>query len=195
LKGNILNSAYSAVKLSLMPTLDDVYRKFGFASEAAQLLETELGTMLLHLNAVDEGLLSTPNPERATAIYETINRSTLGQIIQKLKSNGQSIDGLDELANLLSDALVERNRLSHSFYRQHNLRRNSEEGRALMMADLDSIHTKLLDAYKAVMLFSGIDLDDPTAMVDALKFIGLVQLIFSPRKSDESKVAIDHLPI
>lgn len=178
-----------------MPTLDDVYRKFGFASEAAQLLETELGTMLLHLNAVDEGLLSTPNPERATAIYETINRSTLGQIIQKLKSNGQSIDGLDELANLLSDALVERNRLSHSFYRQHNLRRNSEEGRALMMADLDSIHTKLLDAYKAVMLFSGIDLDDPTAMVDALKFIGLVQLIFSPRKSDESKVAIDHLPI
>ena len=27
-----------------MPTLDDVYRKFGEASEAAQLLETELGT-------------------------------------------------------------------------------------------------------------------------------------------------------
>ena len=35
-----------------MPTLDDVYRKFGEASEAAQLLETELGTMLLTVGAV-----------------------------------------------------------------------------------------------------------------------------------------------
>jgi hypothetical protein len=180
-----------------LPTLDDVYRKFGEASEAAQLLETELGTMLLHFNVVDEGLLSTPNPERATAIYKTINRSTLGQVIKKLKSNAQSIDGLDGLENLLSDALVERNRLSHSFYRQHNLRRNSEEGRVLMMDDLDSIHTKLLDAYKAVMLLSGFDLDKPTAMIDALKLIGLVKLIFLPIpiKSDESKAHIDHLPL
>ena len=151
--------------------------------------------MLLHLNIVDEGLLSTPNPERATAIYKTINRSTLGQVIKKLKSNAQSIDGLDGLENLLSDALVERNRLSHSFYRQHNLRRNSGEGRALMMADLDSIHTKLLDAYKAVMLLSGIDLDNPTAMIDALKLIGLVKMIFLPIKSVERKAFIDHLPI
>jgi hypothetical protein len=27
-----------------MPSLDDVYRKFGEAAEAAQLVETELGT-------------------------------------------------------------------------------------------------------------------------------------------------------
>ena len=30
-----------------MPNLDDVYRKFGETSEAAQLLETELGNILL----------------------------------------------------------------------------------------------------------------------------------------------------
>jgi hypothetical protein len=30
-----------------MLTLDDVYSKFGEAAEAAQLLETELGNMLL----------------------------------------------------------------------------------------------------------------------------------------------------
>jgi hypothetical protein len=64
-----------------------------------------------------------------------------------------------------------------------------------MMADLDSIHTKLLDAYKAVMLLSGIDLDNPTAMIDALKLIGLVKMIFLPIKSDERKALIDHLPI
>jgi hypothetical protein len=64
-----------------------------------------------------------------------------------------------------------------------------------MMDDLDSIHTKLLDAYKAVMLLSGIDLDNPTAMIDALKLIGLVKMIFLPIKSDERKALIDHLPI
>lgn len=30
-----------------MPGLDDIYRKFGEAAEAAQLLETELGNMLV----------------------------------------------------------------------------------------------------------------------------------------------------
>jgi hypothetical protein len=35
---------------------------------------------------------------------------------------------------------------------QHNFRRNSEEGRARMLDDLESIHDTLLHAYKAVML-------------------------------------------
>ena len=30
-----------------MPTLDEVYRKFGEASEAAQLVETDLGNLFL----------------------------------------------------------------------------------------------------------------------------------------------------
>jgi hypothetical protein len=41
-----------------MPTLDELYAKFGQVSEAAQLLETDLGTMLLFLEAVDEGMIS-----------------------------------------------------------------------------------------------------------------------------------------
>jgi hypothetical protein len=36
------------------PTPDDFYRKFGEASEAAQLLETDLGTMLLFLEGADK---------------------------------------------------------------------------------------------------------------------------------------------
>ena len=35
-----------------MPTLDDVYRKFGETAEAAQLLETELGTALMVVGAL-----------------------------------------------------------------------------------------------------------------------------------------------
>lgn len=139
-----------------MPTLDDVYRKFGETAEAAQLLETQLGTMLLLTRSAEERLFTEPNPERASDIYDTINRQTLGQL---LKGLGRTTQSLDALESLLSKALQERNRLFHSFYRHHNFRRNSDEGRALMLKDIESIHDTLLRAYKAVTLLSGVDLD------------------------------------
>jgi hypothetical protein len=139
-----------------MPTLDDVYRKFGEAAEAAQLIETELGTLLLWFRGVEEGLLTKANPESATNLLETINRHTLGQLIKRLNSTTLSLEKLD---SLLTSARDERNRLLHSFYRQHNFRRTSDEGRALMLNDLESIHDTLLHAYKAVMLLSGVDLE------------------------------------
>ena len=144
-----------------MPTLDDVYRKFGEAAEAAQLLETQLGNMLLLSRGAEHGLFTEPNAELASNLYSTINRRTLGQLIKDMDSTPQSLDTLE---SLLSNALQERNRFFHSFYRHHNFRRNSEEGRALMLNDLESIHDALLRAYKAVMLLSGVDLD---ALVDS----------------------------
>ena len=138
-----------------MPTLDDVYRKFGEVAEAAQLLETELGNMLLITTGVAEGLLTNPNPKQASDLLDGINRNTLGQLLMRLNRT-QSLDKLDVL---LSGALEERNRLSHSFYRQHNVRRNSDEGRTQMLEDLESIHDTLIAAYKAVMLLNGTDLE------------------------------------
>ena len=139
-----------------MPTLDDVYGKFGFAAEAAQLLETELGTLLIVIDAIDEGLLETPNPTRAAELFDAINSHTLGRLLKRLKTKDKA---LNELEPLLSKALDERNRLFHSFYRQHNFRRNTDEGRDFMLEDLRSIHELLIEAYKAVMLLSGTDLD------------------------------------
>lgn len=139
-----------------MPTLDDVYRKFGEAAEAAQLLETELGTILFALHAFDEDLLSVPDPRRAAELLGEVDSSTIGRLLKQLRASAHLSD---ELASLLAEALDQRNRLSHSFYRQHNFRRNSEEGRGLMLADLESIHESIIKAYKAVMLLSGTDLD------------------------------------
>ena len=139
-----------------MPTLDDVYRKFGETSEAAQLLETELGTLLLVHRCIDAGLLENPDPSRATPIYDQISKQTLGRLIQSLGKVGASTVGLEQL---LSDARVSRNRLAHSFYLKHNLRRNSDDGREVMLSDLEAIHKNLLDAYKAVLLLAGVDLE------------------------------------
>ena len=139
-----------------MPNLDDVYRKFGETSEAAQLLETELGTMLLMIGCTEADLFENPDSERATEIYKQINRHTLGQLIRKLDNKTTSIAHLEDL---LTEALQVRNHLAHSFYLRHNLRRNSDDGRAVMMKDLEAMHDKLLEAYKAVMLLSGVALD------------------------------------
>ena len=144
-----------------MPTLDDVYRKFGEAAEAAQLFETELGNILFLTSAVEGGLLDQPNRQRASDLLEKTNRHTLGQLLKSLNGKTESLDTVEPL---LLNALEERNRLSHSFYRQHNFRRSSNEGRALMMKDLESIHNTLLDAYKAVTQLSGVDLDAPVEM-------------------------------
>lgn len=139
-----------------MPTLNDVYLKFGEVSEAAQLFETELGNILIKIGIVEKNLLVDTNPQRASELIKHINRQTLGQLLKKLH---RSIDSARHLKALLLRALAERNRLAHSFYRQHNFRRNSNEGRTLMLNDLESIHSTLLEAYKAVMLLSGVDLD------------------------------------
>jgi hypothetical protein len=140
----------------MVSSRDEVYRKFGETAEAAQLLETELGTLLLAQEAAREDLFVNENPERAAELLSQINAHTLGKLLKLLKPN---ITSIDELEALLLKALAERNRLSHSFYRQHNVRINSEEGRALMLQDLESVHVTVWDAYKAVMLVSGIDLD------------------------------------
>jgi hypothetical protein len=117
--------------------------------------------MLLLSRGEDQRLFIEPNAKIAADLHNTINRSTLGQLIKGLKNTTQSVD---ELETLLSSALQERNRLFHSFYRQHNFRRNSEEGRALMLNDLELMHDKLLCAYKAIVLLDGVDLQ---ALVDA----------------------------
>lgn len=152
-----------------MAKLDEVYRKFGEVSEAAQLLETELGNLLLRYELIDADLLGHPNPDRATTIYDQVNKRTLGQLIRSLGPIGDSVEGLEQL---LSDALSSRNRLTHSFFLQHNFRRNFDDGRDVMLGDLEAIHDDLLEAYKAILLLSGVDIEKLIEMGDTTLPIG-----------------------
>ena len=140
-----------------MPTLSDVYSKFGDAAEAAQLLETELGNLLLSAAVEAHGFRRKQNKALARKILGDIDRKTLGQLIQALTKASQPDE---KLQGTLMLALSERNRLNHLFYRQHNLRRNSEEGRMLMLADLQVIHEHLLEAYAAVLPLASIEVSE-----------------------------------
>jgi hypothetical protein len=211
-----------------MATLNEVYQKFGEVSKAAQLLETELGTLLLFLQGAEHDLFTGDKRELATEIYNKLNKSTLGQILKQLgnadrgevskaaqflettadsvllglrgseealgagakrvfaaemrnKTNkstpGQAPKQLGEsgfpgsLDVLLANALAERNRLFHSFYREHNFRRNSNDGRAKMIEDLQRMHETILEAYKAVLDLSGFDLDELSEMPSPTKHV------------------------
>ncbi|WP_111640278.1 hypothetical protein [Marinimicrobium alkaliphilum] len=161
-----------------MPTVEDVYCKFGFVAEAAQLLDTELGTLLIYEEAVSADLIDAPNSEIANSMYRKIDRYTLGRLIKNAKNK---VASLDKLEDLLAAALTERNRLSHSFYREHNFRLGAEadDGRAIMLEDLDRMHEVILDAYKAAMLLSGIDLeklDEAPEEYRAIEMLGHVKI-------------------
>lgn len=139
-----------------MTSLDDVYRKFGETAEAAQLLETELGNILLLIEGTEKGLIEHEDKELARNILKKIERSTLGGL---LKSVEKKIGGAKVTSSIFEKALKERNRLAHSFYREHNFRRNTSEGCQIMLQDLEKMHETILDAYKVTLALSGIDIE------------------------------------
>ncbi len=136
-------------------SLDDIYRKFGEVAEAAQLLELELGTFLLGIHGAESKLYLLENQDQAIEIHDFINKSTLGQVLKRI---GRKTDA-EAVERLFAKALAERNRLSHSFYRHHNFRRNSSEGRRIMLDDLEAMHETILDAWKVAAALSGTDLE------------------------------------
>jgi len=143
-----------------------MYRQFGLASEAAQLLETELGTILLEIKASQNNLFLSPDPEIAKKILDAINRKTLGQSITDLDAN---IGSEYDVRDLFSKALEERNRLTHHFFREHNIRILSAEGCAIMLQDLKGIHEVIFRAYKVALKLSGIDLNKECETLKNLK--------------------------
>jgi hypothetical protein len=172
-----------------MPTLDDVYRKFGEVSEAAQIVETDLGTMLHIFAVADEQLISetleVTDTKRVRELLNRVNRQTLGQLVKNTKRH---TDALDQLEPMLTFAVETRNRLAHHFYRQHNFRKNTDAGRAIMMQDLEEMHEVLLQAMKALSLLSGIDLD---ALVEQMQNSPATE----KSEEDPNDKLVFHLPI
>jgi hypothetical protein len=138
-----------------MVSLDDIYRKFGECAYVGQLLETEIGNILLVIHhAVESDLFVLEKREEAAEIYARINKSALGQVLGKI---GEITS--EDMPLVFANAWAERNRLSHSFFRRNNFRRNSAGGRKVMLADLESIHGTLLVAYSVALALSGTDLN------------------------------------
>ena len=128
-----------------MATEEELYAKFGRTAEAAQLFETDLGTILLAIEGLENGWLVTPDANAAKVALQSIEAQTLGNLLKRLRGKVEVNDHLEEI---FSSALMERNSLNHGWFENHNFKINSAEGRAEMIADLQAKQQKLLLAWK-----------------------------------------------
>jgi hypothetical protein len=128
-----------------MATRDEVYAKFGLTAEAAQLFETELGTILLAREGEERGWHLQADPEKAAEFYEKLNRKTLGQLLRWLR---EYLDLDEKVAASFELALEARNRLNHGFFERHNFGIFADPGRDAMMAELETMHSQLTEAYE-----------------------------------------------
>lgn len=128
-----------------MATRDELYAKFGITAEAAQLFETELGTLLLCARGLANGWHVVPDPATGRDLLRDIDKSTLGGLLSKLKRH---VNFDEDLSGRFAGALAARNRLNHGFYERHNFKIQTDEGRDVMMADLEALHDELFEAWQ-----------------------------------------------
>jgi len=128
-----------------MATRDELYAKFGIIAEAAQLFETELGTLLLSVSAIENSWHVTPDPVNARKALDQIEAHTLGRLLGVLKGK-VAFD--EHLAERFASASKVRNRLNHGFYERHNFKIQTDEGRDVMIADLEKLHEELFQVWR-----------------------------------------------
>lgn len=122
-----------------------VYAKFGMTAEAGQLFETELGTLLLGVKALEHDWHMRAAPVEARRVLRQIEAHTLGRLLGALRNKVSFDDGT---LDCFVAALATRNRLNHGFYERHNFKMQTDEGRDAMMADLEQMHAELFDAWQ-----------------------------------------------
>lgn len=127
-----------------MATVEQVYHDAGRALEAASLLETELGTCLLALDALDTGSFTNPNADAYLRLRDAIDSRTLGRSIQAIKSKLHINESVD---TVLQDALDARNFLAHKFFPHHGLKIHDPAGRDEMVAHIDRLRDAIWPAY------------------------------------------------
>lgn len=135
------------LRVNFMATLDTVYWKFGYASEAAQLLEVELINVLIEYEINQGGDISILKKQ-----FLDMDKYTLGRLDKMLQQKGLADN---ETLHHVALALKARNYLAHEFYRTHNYGRYTPQGRQKMLDDLKKIHNTIFEAYRKVLLISG----------------------------------------
>lgn len=136
-----------------MATRDELYAKFGITAEAAQLFETELGTLVLSLRGLENGWHVVPDGNMAKVMLTEVDRSTLGRLLCVLRER-RALD--DDLESRFSSALGARNRLIHGFYERHNFKIQTDVGRDEMIVDLEKLHGELFQAWQLASLLTSI---------------------------------------
>ncbi len=134
-----------------MATREAVFENFGRAAQFAQLLEQDIGTALLAIDALDTGSHLNPDADAYLRLRSAIDGQTLGRSLGKIKSLLQLPDDIE---TQFSAALSRRNSLIHGFFARHGLKFLNESGRDEMVLELQSIATDLNTAWRVAQRLS-----------------------------------------
>ena len=121
-----------------------LYERVGRALKVSQLLETEIGTALLGLDALVTNSHLNPDPDKYSRLREAIEKRTLGQCLRQMK---ERLTLHEDLEAILNEALEARNDLAHRFFSRSGLKLQDEKGRDEMLAYLEQIMGKLERGY------------------------------------------------
>jgi hypothetical protein len=129
-----------------MATVEQVYHDAGRALEAASLLETELGTCLLVIDALETGSFVNPDADAYQRLLEAIASNTLGRSIRTIKDKLAITENVD---GMFQDALEARNFLSHRFFPHYGMKIHDHYGPDEMVAHIDRLWDAIWPAYTA----------------------------------------------
>ena len=118
----------------------EVYAHFGLALYCAQVLEQAIIHALIFLDLIPNSLGTVSSREewqrKFDQFFEKEQQKTMGQLLRKLRALGQVTDKL-ELC--LKGALIERNRLAHSYFWEHAENFMNQSGRDKMISELQRL--------------------------------------------------------
>ena len=127
-------------------TLRDLYFEFGRAVEMAQVMEVEAGNLALSFAAleIDKAKVTKDQRRQFQALVADVNKRTFGNLMRQIRKAAKVDENIEKIVN---EALERRNHLIHHFFRYHNFAIHSEEGRAVMRAEIGTIQESLVLAH------------------------------------------------
>jgi hypothetical protein len=125
-------------------TREELYLRAGRGLELCQLLETEIGTALLALDALVTRSHLKPDPDQYLRLRDAIEKQTLGRSLKQMKEKLKLQEDLEEI---LANALKARNDLAHKFYARHGLKIIDDAGRTEMLSYLNVLIRTLEQGY------------------------------------------------
>lgn len=132
------------IQISSKPLRSQVYEQFGRALELAQLFETEVGTALLALDAIERKSFINPDPDVYKRLSTAIAAQTLGRSLSQMK---ERLHLAEDLEQEFASALKIRNHLAHRFFPDHGIRFLEESGQLEMLNRLKEACTTMQRVY------------------------------------------------
>lgn len=116
----------------------EVYARFGLSFYYAQVLEHGIVNALVMLDLVPKRHDQARTVAKWEATFDSFMSEHFERTMGRLLHDLRSVTTVpDDLEALLRDALTRRNRLAHSFFRDHSENFISENGRNRMIAEVE----------------------------------------------------------